>query len=180
MGGIVLRACFFRQGISRRKVAASKVCVVQTPARTALRSSPSREQQFWCDSLLLGQDSRYLSKAKCRCMNQTPLTRLRFSIASQFEFCLSSQIASALTESFLCRFDVSRRQQANRRAKRLKLTRPMMRRCTSLDAKQAQQSFWFDRQCDDQLQLPQSHALDKRGERHYALPARECHGNGCC
>jgi hypothetical protein len=30
-------------------------------------------------------------------------------------------------------------------------------------------SFWFDRRCDDQLQLPQSHALDKRGERHYAL-----------
>ena len=52
--GVVLRACFFRQGISCRGVAASKVCVVQTPARTALRSSPSREQQFWCNSLLLG------------------------------------------------------------------------------------------------------------------------------
>ena len=81
--GVVLRACLFRQGISRRGVAASKVCVVQTPARTALRSSPSREQQFWCNSLLLGQDSRYLSKAECRCINQTPVTRLRFSIASQ-------------------------------------------------------------------------------------------------
>jgi hypothetical protein len=77
---------FFRQGISRRGVAASKVFVVQTPARTALRSSPSREQQFWCNSLLLGQDSRYLSKAECRCINQTPVTRLRFSIASQFDF----------------------------------------------------------------------------------------------
>ena len=41
------------------------------------------------------KDSRYLSKAECRCINQTPVTRLRFSIASQFEFCLSSQIASA-------------------------------------------------------------------------------------
>jgi hypothetical protein len=30
-------------------------------------------------------------------------------------------------------------------------------------------SFWFDRRCDDQLLLPQSHALDKRGERDYAL-----------
>ena len=80
---------------TRRRVAASKVCVVQTPARTALRSSPSREQQFWCNSLFLGQDSRYLSKAECRRINQTPATRLRFSIASQFEFCLSSQIASA-------------------------------------------------------------------------------------
>jgi hypothetical protein len=89
---------------TRRRVAASKVCVVQTPARTALRSSPSREQQFWCNSLFLGQDSRYLSKAECRRINQTPATRLRFSIASQFEFCLSSQIASASTESFLCRF----------------------------------------------------------------------------
>ena len=76
----------------------------QTPARTALRSSPSREQQFWCNSLLLGQDFRNLSKAECRCINQTPVARLRFSIASQFEFCLSSLIAPASTESFLCRF----------------------------------------------------------------------------
>ena len=35
--------CLFRQGISRRGIAASKVCVVQTPAGTALCSSPSRE-----------------------------------------------------------------------------------------------------------------------------------------
>ena len=41
--GVVLRACLFRQGISRRGIAASKVCVVQTPAGTALCSSPSRE-----------------------------------------------------------------------------------------------------------------------------------------
>ena len=154
--------------------------MVQTPAELHFVHHRHANSNFGVIHFFLGQDSRYLSKAKCRCINQTPVTRLRFSIASQFEFCLSSQIASALTKSFLCRFDVSRRQQANRRAKRLKLTRPMMRRCTSLDAKQAQQSFWFDRQCDDQLQLPQSHALDKRGERHYALPARECHGNGCC
>src|SRR5271170_287677 len=40
---VVLRACLFRQGISRRGIAASKVCVVQTPAGTALCSSPSRE-----------------------------------------------------------------------------------------------------------------------------------------
>src|SRR5258708_26949066 len=33
--GVVLRACLFRQGISRRGIAASKVCVVQTPAGTA-------------------------------------------------------------------------------------------------------------------------------------------------
>jgi hypothetical protein len=46
--------------------------------RFALRSSPSREQQFWCNSLLLGQDSRYLSKAECRCINQTPVTLLRW------------------------------------------------------------------------------------------------------
>ncbi len=31
--GVVLRARLFRQGISRRGIAASKVCVVQTPAR---------------------------------------------------------------------------------------------------------------------------------------------------
>ena len=41
--GVVLRACFFRQGISRRGIVASKVCVVQTPAGTALCSSPARE-----------------------------------------------------------------------------------------------------------------------------------------
>ena len=41
--GVVLRACLFRQGISRRGIAASKVCVVQTPAGTALCSSPPRE-----------------------------------------------------------------------------------------------------------------------------------------
>ena len=41
--GLVLRACLFRQGISRRRIAASQVCVVQTPAGTALCSSPSRE-----------------------------------------------------------------------------------------------------------------------------------------
>src|ERR1700733_6187571 len=29
--------------------------------------------------------SRYLSKAECRCMSQTPVTRLYFSVASQFE-----------------------------------------------------------------------------------------------
>src|SRR6476659_472708 len=40
--GVVLLAYLFRQGISRRGIAASKVCVVQTPAGTALRSSPSR------------------------------------------------------------------------------------------------------------------------------------------
>ena len=34
---------FFDKGISRRGIAASKVCVVQTPAGTALCSSPSRE-----------------------------------------------------------------------------------------------------------------------------------------
>ena len=41
--GVVLRARLFRQGISRRGIAASKICVVQTPAGTALCSSPSRE-----------------------------------------------------------------------------------------------------------------------------------------
>ena len=41
--GVVLCACLFQQGISRRGIVPSKVCVVQTQAGTALRSSLSRE-----------------------------------------------------------------------------------------------------------------------------------------
>ena len=41
--GVVLRARLFRQRISRRGIAASKVRVVQTQAGAALCSSPSRE-----------------------------------------------------------------------------------------------------------------------------------------
>ena len=52
--GVVLRARLFRQRISRRGIAASKVRVVQTQAGAALYSSPLREQQFCCNSLLLG------------------------------------------------------------------------------------------------------------------------------
>jgi hypothetical protein len=40
--GVVLRARLFLQGISRRGITASKVCVVQAPAGTALCSSPPR------------------------------------------------------------------------------------------------------------------------------------------
>jgi len=45
---------FFRQGIPRRGIAASAVCMVQTETGTALRSSPAREQQFRGDPFLLG------------------------------------------------------------------------------------------------------------------------------
>src|SRR6267378_6616821 len=51
---------FFRQGIPRRGIAASAVCMVQTQTGTALRSSPARELQFRGDPFLLGWDSRYL------------------------------------------------------------------------------------------------------------------------
>ena len=62
---VVLRTCPFRQGISRRAIVASKVCMVQTPAGAALCSSPSCEQQFWCNPLLLGQDLPV--PIECRC-----------------------------------------------------------------------------------------------------------------
>ena len=39
--------------------------MVQTPSRTALCSPPAREYKFWCHSLLLGQDSRYLPGPGC-------------------------------------------------------------------------------------------------------------------
>jgi len=45
---------FFRQGIPRRGIAAAAVCMVHTQTGTALRSSPSREQQFRGDPLFLG------------------------------------------------------------------------------------------------------------------------------
>jgi hypothetical protein len=51
---VVLRARLFRQGIPRRWIAISTVCMVQTEAGTALRSSPAREQQFRGDPFLLG------------------------------------------------------------------------------------------------------------------------------
>ena len=52
--GVVLRACLFRQGIPRRGIAASAICMVQTETGTAFRSSPAREQQFRGDPFLLG------------------------------------------------------------------------------------------------------------------------------
>ena len=52
--GVVLRACLFRQGIPRRGIATSPVCMVQTETGTAFRSSPAREQQFRGDPFLLG------------------------------------------------------------------------------------------------------------------------------
>jgi hypothetical protein len=54
MCGVVLRARLFRQGIPCRGIMASAVCVVQTEAGVALRSSPAREQQFRGDPFLLG------------------------------------------------------------------------------------------------------------------------------
>jgi hypothetical protein len=54
MCGVVLRARLFRQGIPRRGIAISTVCMVQTETGTALRSSSAREQQFRCDPFLLG------------------------------------------------------------------------------------------------------------------------------
>ena len=52
--GVVLRACLFRQGIPRRGIAASAICMVQKETGTAFRSSPAREQQFRGDPFLLG------------------------------------------------------------------------------------------------------------------------------
>ena len=54
MCGVVLRACLFRQGIPRRGIATSTVCMVQAETGTALHSSPAREQQFRGDPFLLG------------------------------------------------------------------------------------------------------------------------------
>ena len=45
---------FFDKELPCRGIAASQVCMVQAPAGTALCSSPAREQQFCCNSLLLG------------------------------------------------------------------------------------------------------------------------------
>jgi hypothetical protein len=45
---------FFRQRISCRGITTSAICVVQAEAGIAFRSSPARELQFCCDSLLLG------------------------------------------------------------------------------------------------------------------------------
>src|SRR5712671_6344900 len=53
MCSVVLRARLFRQGIPRRRIPVSAVCMVQTQAGTALRSSPARGLQFRGDRFLL-------------------------------------------------------------------------------------------------------------------------------